>query len=131
MISITFHALASMDFESASARSITDIRLSVLAREVIAYRWSASRPDFRQKPGNQSACSLSGDCVRWEDISGSPSPVLRQAKLAVGEYSRSLELNVFQRDLIHQKSFLDGDAPLLDDLHFFGVAQRYLVILIV
>lgn len=32
MIRITFHTLASMDFEIARARSITDVRLGILAR---------------------------------------------------------------------------------------------------
>lgn len=57
MIRITFHTLASMDFEIASARSTTDVRPGVLARMVIAYIWSASSPDFPQKSGNLSACS--------------------------------------------------------------------------
>lgn len=57
MIRITFHALASMDFRIASARSITDVRPGVFARMVIAYIWSASSPDFPRKSSNLSACS--------------------------------------------------------------------------
>lgn len=52
-------------------------------------------------------------------------------KLAVGEDDRLLELNVFQRGRAHQMTSVDGDAPLLDDRNLSGIAQTFLVILIV